>query len=75
MSALTFAVAPAPSVTIAITAATPITMPSMVSDERSTLRRICAQRHQDRVPDHQAASPSGCVRVDPAVEEADARAA
>ena len=40
MSACTCAVAPSPIVTIVITAATPMTMPRIVSDERSTLRRI-----------------------------------
>ena len=39
MSCVTFALAPLPIVTSAITAPTPITMPSMVKNERSVLRR------------------------------------
>jgi hypothetical protein len=39
-SAVTLSLAPRPSVTSAMTAATPMTMPSMVSTERSVLRRI-----------------------------------
>src|SRR5512138_181162 len=40
ISACTWAVAPSPIVTIVITEATPITMPKIVSAERSALRRI-----------------------------------
>ena len=40
MSALTFSVVPEPMVSMAMTAATPMTMPSNVRNERSTLRRI-----------------------------------
>src|SRR3990167_3431423 len=40
MSALILAVAPPPTVTMMITAATPITIPSTVRKERSALRRI-----------------------------------
>jgi len=39
MSLFTFSVVPLPMVIIAMTAATPITMPSRVRNERSTLRR------------------------------------
>ena len=45
-----------PSVTIAITAATPITMPSMVRNERSTLRRIARSAIEERVAEHQRAT-------------------
>ena len=40
MSAVTWAVAPLPSVTMMITDATPMMIPSVVSDERRTFRRI-----------------------------------
>lgn len=40
ISALTFSVVPEPMVSMAMTAATPMTMPSSVRKERSTLRRI-----------------------------------
>ena len=40
ISAATFAVVPLPMVTMAITAATPMTMPSRVRNDRKALRRI-----------------------------------
>ena len=44
MSDVTRAVAPLPSVTMTMTAATPITMPSTVSEDRMRLRRIAYGR-------------------------------
>ena len=73
MSACTCAVAPSPIVTIVMTAATPMTMPRMVSDERSTLRRISRSASSDGVPEHQAALRTrhvGFVALDDAVAEA-----
>ena len=71
MSALTFSVVPLPIVTMAMTAATPMTMPSRVRNERSTLRRIGAQREADGFAEHHAASIASVVGCDVAVEEAD----
>ena len=54
MSAVIFAVAPRPSVTMAITEATPMTMPSVVSTERIVLRRTSrnAIRIVDQITPH-----------------------
>ncbi len=54
MSAVTWAVAPAPTVTMVITAPTPMTMPRMVRDDRSALRRIVrwASRKASQIMTH-----------------------
>ena len=56
MSVLTFSVVPEPMVIMAMTAATPMTMPSSVRNERSTLRRTEMQREADGFAEHHAAS-------------------
>ena len=56
MSVRTFSVVPEPMVIMAMTAATPMTMPSSVRNERSTLRRIESKREADGFPEHHAAS-------------------
>ena len=70
-SAVTCAVVPWPSVTMTMTAATPMTMPSTVRIERSALRRIVRTESLSGLVEHQAASAAGAVICDPAVEEAD----
>ena len=74
MSVLTFSVVPEPMVSMAMTAATPMTMPSSVRNERSTLRRM--ERSARRMVSQASGQPSALQRVrgDVAVEEAnDAR--
>ena len=60
---VTCAVAPSPIVTIVITDATPITMPRIVSDERSTLRRISRSASTMCVPEHHAGVLTGTFVV------------
>src|SRR5215831_4266825 len=69
MSAVTLAVAPAPIVVMVITAATPITMPSTVSDERNTFLRMASSA--SRTIDHSISVRLLALGHDPAVEEAD----
>ncbi len=56
MSVVIFAVAPRPSVTMAITEATPMTMPSVVNTERIVLRRTSrsAIKIVDQITSHLA---------------------
>ena len=71
MSAFTFSVVPLPMVIMAMTAATPMTMPSRVRNERSTLRRTESRARRTVSQQHQAASIARRVGLDVAVEEAD----
>ena len=71
MSDLTFSVVPEPMVSMAMTAATPMTMPSSVRNERSTLRRIESSDEADGFPDHARHLQLHGVGGDVAVEEAD----
>ena len=64
-------VAPLPSVTIVMTAATPMTMPSMVRNERSRLRRIARSASSDGVATASRRSRVAAIAVDAAVDEAD----
>ncbi len=52
MEEVTLCVAPEPSETMAITAPTPMTMPSVVRPARSRLFWILAQREEERIQDH-----------------------
>ena len=56
MSVFTFSVVPLPMVIMAMTAATPMTMPSSVRNERSTLRRTEIRGEADGLVKHHAAS-------------------
>src|SRR5690606_38617779 len=70
ISALTLAVVPLPMVIMAMTAATPMTMPSRVSTERSALRRT--ERRARRIVSRSMRHlQPPLVVFDPSVEKAD----
>src|SRR5690242_16365300 len=78
MLSVILAVVPVPSVTIAITAATPMTMPRMVSVERIALRRIARRasmivsRSMDWLPHRRRHDGRGAVGHHASIVEADA---